>query len=160
MHFYWETMVFAIIAFGILYVLLNKYVFKKLFAIMEQRNARVLGELSDATNSKTQAEALLAEQKALLDHARTEAADLIAQARTMAAKLSEMAIDEAKSEARRMREVAMQDIAREQAAVAEAMRQHIGQLAVLIAAKLIEKEIDAKAQAALIERALREVHVR
>lgn len=151
---------FAIIAFGILYVLLNKYVFKKLFAIMEQRNARVLGELSDATNSKTQAEALLAEQKALLDHARTEAADLIAQARTMAAKLSEMAIDEAKSEARRMREVAMQDIAREQAAVAEAMRQHIGQLAVLIAAKLIEKEIDAKAQAALIERALREVHVR
>jgi F-type H+-transporting ATPase subunit b len=153
-------MVFAIIAFGILYVLLNKYVFKKLFAIMEQRNARVLGELSDATNSKTQAEALLAEQKALLDHARTEAADLIAQARTMAAKLSEMAIDEAKSEARRMREVAMQDIAREQAAVAEAMRQHIGQLAVLIAAKLIEKEIDAKAQAALIERALREVHVR
>lgn len=151
---------FAIIAFGILYVLLNKYVFKKLFAIMEQRNARVLGELSDAANSKTQAEALLAEQKALLDHARTEAADLIAQARTMAAKLSEMAIDEAKSEARRMREVAMQDIAREQAAVAEAMRQHIGQLAVLIAAKLIEKEIDAKAQAALIERALREVHVR
>ncbi len=160
MHFYWETMVFAIIAFGILYFLLNKYAFKKLFAVMEQRNARVLSELSDATNSKMHAEEMRTEQKALLEQARTEAADLIAQARTMASRLSEMAIDEAKSEARRMREAALTDIAREQAAVAEAMRQQIGQLAVLVAAKLIEKEIDAKAQAALIERALREVHIR
>ncbi len=160
MTFHWESLVYAMIAFGILYFLLNKYAFGPLFGIMEQRKQIVLADLQQAETSRQEAAKFLEEQRQLLEAARMEVAQLKEQATATTAKLTEQMIEEAKAEAQRVRNAALLDIVREKSQAMDDVRQQVGQLAILIATKLIEKEIDAKAQRTLVENLLREVKLR
>jgi F-type H+-transporting ATPase subunit b len=148
------------IAFGILYFLLNKYAFDPLFGIMEQRKQIVLADLQQAEMSRQEAAKFLEEQRQLLEAARIEVAQLKEQATVTTAKLTEQMIEEAKAEAQRIQKDALLDIMREKSQAIDDVRQQVGQLAILIATKLIEKEIDAKAQRTLVENLLREVKLR
>ncbi len=57
----WENILMTIIAFGVLYFLLQRYAFGPLFGIMEKRRELVASQLNDAANNKAQAEQLLAQ---------------------------------------------------------------------------------------------------
>ncbi len=63
MSWHWESFVFAIIAFVVLYWLLNKYAFGPLFGIMEERRRIVAEQISKTEQDRKAAESLLAEQK-------------------------------------------------------------------------------------------------
>ena len=77
MEFIWENFVLSIIAFIILYFLLQKYAFGKLFAVMEKRRELVAQQLEEAAASRTQAQSFIEEQKQALSAARQEAFDIV-----------------------------------------------------------------------------------
>jgi len=153
----WTSTVFTLVAFIILYVLLNKYAFKPLFSIMEKRKELVLGQMQDAEENRKQASQLLEDQKAALQAARKDAYDIIEQAKTTGSKQADELIATAKSESNRLKEEAVRDIESEKNKAVAALRSQVSGMSVMIASKIIEKQIDEKSQEQLVAEYLKEV---
>jgi len=149
-EFHWESTVYALVAFAILYWLLNKYAFGPLIGMMEKRRQRVLEEMEKAEADRKKAEQLLAEQTEALQTARKEAYEVLEKARQTSSKQADDLIREARAEAARLKEDALRDIENEKQKAMADLRTQVGELSVLIASKIIEKEVDAKEQEALI----------
>ena len=156
MHFVPESTVITIIAFLILYWLLNKYAFGPLFGIMEKRRQLVKEELAAAEESRKAAEQYLAEQKQAIEEARRQAYEMIEQAKNTSSKQAEEIIQAARNEANRLKEEALRDIESEKNKAVAALRSQVSGLSVLIASKIIEKQIDEKSHQELIEQYLQE----
>jgi F-type H+-transporting ATPase subunit b len=154
--FYWESTVITIIAFLALYWLLNKYAFGPLFGIMEKRRQLVKEELASAEESRKAAEQYLAEQKQAVEEARRQAYEMIEQAKNSSSKQAEEIIQAARSEANRLKEEALRDIESEKNKAVAALRSQVSGMSVLIASKIIEKQIDEKSHQELIDRYLQE----
>lgn len=157
MAWHWESTVYAIIAFGILYWLLSKYAFGPLFGIMEQRRQMVLEQMNTAESSRKQAEQQMEEQKAALEQARKEAYAIIEQARVTSTKQADEIVQAAKGEATRLKDEALSDITSEKNKAIEALRTEVGGISVKIASKIIEKQVDEKSQEQIIDQYLKEV---
>lgn len=157
MAIYWPSFVYAIVAFAILYWLLNKYAFGPLFGIMEKRKQIVLGELEQAEANRKESSALLEEQRKAIEEARKEAQEIIEQSRKVSVKSAEELIEAAKNEAQRIKENALQEITSERNHAIAELRAQVGEMSVRIASKIIEKEVDSKAQGELIDNYLKEV---
>ncbi|MED4601483.1 F0F1 ATP synthase subunit B [Paenibacillus validus] len=157
MSWHWESFVFAIIAFVVLYWLLNKYAFGPLFGIMEERRRIVAEQISKTEQDRKAAESLLAEQKEAMQNVRKEAQTILEQARAMSNKQSQDIIDQAKEEAVRLKEEAVRDIETEKNKAVASLRNEVSAMSVLIASKIIEKQIDEKSQEELVEHYLKEV---
>ena len=157
MSFYWTSTVFTIIAFGLLYLLLNKYAFGPLFSNMEKRRELIKEQMNAADNSRAAAEASLAEQKAALDAARKEAYGIIEQARATSTKQADDIIETAKNEAARLKNEALNDIESEKNKSISALRTEVGGISVQIASKIIEKQVDEKSQEEIVSKYLKEV---
>src|SRR5690606_36558106 len=110
MEWHWESTVFAIVAFALLYWLLNKYAFGPLFNVMEKRRQRVLEELEKAEADRNEAQRLLAEQTEALQTARREADELIEKTRKTSSKQDDEIINPDKAEAARLIEGDGRDI--------------------------------------------------
>ncbi|ALS24530.1 MULTISPECIES: F0F1 ATP synthase subunit B [Paenibacillus] len=157
MHFTFSSFIIAIISFGILMLLISKYAFGPLMGVMEQRRKLVLDQLQSAEQDRKQADALLAEQKAALEQVRSEAKAIIEQARVTSGKQAEDIIRQAKEEAARIKEEALRDIETEKNLAVAALRSQVSAMSVMIASKIIEKQIDEKSQEQLVEHYLKEV---
>ncbi|MFD0714902.1 F0F1 ATP synthase subunit B [Paenibacillus sp. GCM10027626] len=156
-NLHWESTVYALIAFGILYWLLSKYAFGPLFGIMEKRRQLVLEQMNTAETSRKNAEQHLEEQKQALQQARKEAYDIIEQAKLTSTKQADEIVATAKAEANRLKENAVQDIASEKNKAIAALRSEVSGISVQIASKIIEKQIDEKSQEQLVDQYLKEV---
>ncbi len=157
MTIHWESTVYAIIAFVILYWLLNRYAFGPLFNVMEQRKKLVLGELEQAESNRKEAAALLEEQRKAIEQVRQEAQEILEQSRKISTKSADDIIVTAKNEAQRLKDNAMQDITNEKNLAIAELRHQVGEMSVRIASKIIEKEVDSKSQTELIDNYLKEV---
>ncbi|AEI38701.1 F0F1 ATP synthase subunit B [Paenibacillus mucilaginosus] len=157
MHFELTSFIFAIVSFAILMWLISKYAFGPLMGIMEQRRQLVLDQMNSAEQNRKQADSLLAEQKAALEQVRSEAKQIMEQARVTSGKQAEDIIAQAKAEAGRLKEEALRDIENEKNLAVAALRSQVSAMSVLIASKIIEKQIDEKSQEQLVEHYLKEV---
>jgi len=157
MSIHLESIVFAIIAFGILYFLLHRYAFGPLFTVMEKRRELVASQLKDAADSKSQSEKLVEEQREALQQVRKEASEIIERARLTAAKQAEEIVQAAKEESTRLKNDAVLEIENEKNKAVSAVRSQVSAMSVLIASKIIEKQIDEKSQSELIDQYLKEV---
>lgn len=157
MSFHWESTVFAVLAFGLLYFVLNKFAFGPLFGVMEKRRELVQSQLKAAEDSRTQAEQFMQEQKKAMQDVRKEAFQIVEQARTSSLRQSEELLKQAKDESVRLKQEALNDIQAEKNKAVAALKGQVGAMSVLIASKIIEKQIDEKSQQDLVEQYLKEV---
>ncbi|MDQ1911228.1 F0F1 ATP synthase subunit B [Paenibacillus sp. GD4] len=157
MHFNITSFGIAIVSFLVLMWLISKYAFGPLMGIMEQRRQLVKDQLDSAESNRKQADALLAEQKAALEQVRSEAKQMMEQARVTSSKQAEDIIQQAKEEASRLKQDALRDIETEKNKAVAALRSQVSAMSVLIASKIIEKQIDEKSQEQLVEQYLKEV---
>ncbi|GIO35252.1 ATP synthase subunit b [Paenibacillus antibioticophila] len=159
MVIHWENIVITIIAFALLYWLLNKFAFGKLFAVMEQRRELVRGQLEEAKQTREQATVYVEEQKEALKQARQDAFEIIEQAKQSSSKQALDLLDQAKADATRMKEEAIRDIESERTKAVDALRGEIGAFSVNIASKLIEREVENNPadQEKLVDQYLKEV---
>jgi len=157
LHIEWSTFFIQIVAFLILYLLLQKLAFGPLFGMMEKRRQLVKDQIQTAENSRKQAEQLLEEQKQALQQTRKEAHDIIEQAKQTSTKQADEIVAAARAEATRVKEEAVRDIENEKNKAVAALRSQVSAMSVLIASKIIEKQIDEKSQEQLVEHYLKEV---
>ncbi len=157
MHIVWSTFFIQIAAFLILYLLLQKFAFGPLFGMMEKRRQLVKDQIQTADNNRKQAELLLEEQKQALQQTRKEAYDIIEQAKQTGSRQADDILHAAREEANRLKDEALKDIESEKNKAVAALRSQVSAMSVLIASKIIEKQIDEKSQEELVEHYLKKV---
>ena len=148
--------IFQLIMFIILMALLKKFAWGPLMGIMKEREAHVANEIAAAENSRQEAKKLLEEQRTLLKEARTDAQGLIESAKKQGDLQREEIIATARGEAERIKESAKLEIEQQKEKAVTAIREQVAQLSVLIASKVIEKELSAADQEKLINQYIQE----
>ncbi len=151
------TLLGQMITFGLLVWFTMKFVWPPLMRAMEARQKTIADGLAAGERGKHDLE--IAQQKAgeILREARAEAADTLATAGRHAATLIDEAKTQARAEGEKILQAARAEIERERNAAREQLRQQVGVLAVSGAARILEKEIDAKAHAKLIDGLVKEL---
>lgn len=148
--------IFQLLMFLILMALLKKYAWAPLMGIMTKREEHIAGEINSAENSRLEAKKLLEEQRQTLKEARAEAQGMIENARKQGDVQREEIITTARSEAERIKETAKLEISQEKEKAVAAIREQVASLSVLIASKVIEKELTAQDQDKLIKEYIQE----
>ena len=149
--------VFQLIMFLILMALLKKFAWGPLMGIMQQREDHIAGEITAAEKSRTEANNILEEQKKLLKEARLEAQTMIENSKKQGSEQREEIITTARQEAERLKESAKREIETQKEQAVAALQKQVASLSVLIASKVIEKELSADDQQKLINDYIQEV---
>lgn len=124
---------------------------------MQKREEHIAGQITSAEKNRKESEKYLAEQREEIQKARNEAQSIIANAKLLSEQQTEEMIKSAKVEAERVKESALAEIKREKEQAVSELREQVASLSVLIATKVIERELDEKEQAKFIEDTLKEV---
>jgi F-type H+-transporting ATPase subunit b len=151
------TMLFQLVAFLVLMGLMIRYALRPVMGVMEKRQAYIDEQINTAEKNRAEAERLVAEQREELEKARKEARELLERAKAQKEREAEAIIKEAQERAERMIQEASKEIAREKEKALAELRDQVGQLTVLLASKVLEKEVDAKQQSKLVDRYLQQV---
>ncbi|WP_025025759.1 F0F1 ATP synthase subunit B [Caldalkalibacillus mannanilyticus] len=153
----WGTMFFSLFIFMILLLLLRKYAFGPLMGVMEERQTQIANDIATAEQNRLEAQKLIAEQQTALEKARKDAQQVLDNARVTSEKQAAEIQRQAREDAEQFKKVARDEITREKEQAVEALRTQVGALSVLLATKVIEKELDQKQQEKLIADYLKEV---
>lgn len=131
--------------------LIKKFLYKPIKEVIAKRRALATEELDKARISSEEAEKLKAEYEADLAKAKDEANEIISSANRTAIKKSDEIIANANREAMAIRNKAENDIELERKAAVNEIKDEIGSMAVDIAAKVIEREVNEKDHKKLID---------
>jgi F-type H+-transporting ATPase subunit b len=141
---------YQLFIFLVLLALLRKFAFGPIMGIMKQREQHISNEISSAEQSNSEAKKLVEEQREMLKQSRKEAQELIENAKKLGEEQKNSIILEARNEATRIKESAVKEIAQEKDQAIAALREQVASLSVLIASKVIEKELNEQDQQKLI----------
>jgi len=150
-------MIVQLIFFLVLLALVKKFAWGPLMSKMEERENYVAGEIDAAEKSRKEAEAAAKDAKQQLDQVKQEAQKMIEDAKATAEKQEQDIVQAARNEAERIKQAAQADIQNEKEQALQALQDKVASLSVLIASKVIEKEIDAQDQEKLINDYIKEV---
>lgn len=150
-------MIYMIILFIVLLALLKKFAWGPLMNIMEEREKYVANEIEAAEKSRVEAEAAAKEAAERLRQTRQKAQAIIEEAREAGTRQEQEIIRQAREEANRLKEAAKAEIQNEKEKAIQALQDQVASLSVLIASKVIEKEINEKDQERLISDYIKEV---
>jgi F-type H+-transporting ATPase subunit b len=143
--------VYTTITFVLLLIVLAKFAWKPILAMLEEREKTIAGSLEAARKAKEDAEKAAGESRAALERARAETADLVRknQAEVNAAKAELMAA--AKKEGEELLAAARKTIGEEQRQAVRQVRGLAVDLAIAAAGRLIQSEMDPGQQKRLVE---------
>ena len=136
--------------FLVLMFLLKKFAWGPLMGIMQQREDLIASEIETAENSRLESKKLLDEQRSLLKEARTQAQEIVENAKKQGEVSREDIITTARAESGRMKEAAVLEIANERDKAISAVREEVVALSLLAATKVLEKEISEEDNRQLI----------
>ncbi|MBP0725065.1 F0F1 ATP synthase subunit B [Bacillus sp. RG28] len=151
------NIIFQLVIFVILLALLRKYALGPVMGIMKQREDHISNQLDSAEKNNAEAMKLVEDQKKELVAARKEAQELLEKARKQADVQRDQIVAAAKAEAENMKENAKREITREKELAIQSVQQQVASLSVLIASKVLEKEVKSEDQSAIFEQYLKEV---
>ncbi|MGM0875086.1 MAG: F0F1 ATP synthase subunit B [Bacillota bacterium] len=149
--------VFQLVMFLILLALLGKYAFGPVMNMMKQREEHIANEINSSEERNKEAQKLVEEQRELLKQTRLEAQGLVENAKKLGEQQKEDIIQAARSEAGRLKDAAIKEIEQEKEQAVAALREQVASLSVLIASKVIEKELNEQEQEKLINDYINEV---
>lgn len=147
----------AIIVFIAAMVISGKVIWPKITGGLDARDAKIRNEIEAAEKSRANADRALKDYEASLAEARAEAARMIEQTKGEQVRLAADLKAKAETELNQMRDTARKNIeAAKRAAIAELYRES-AQIAVKIAEKILEREVNASDHARMIDETLAEV---
>ena len=141
----------------VLFLVLGKLVFQPVLKMMKKRSDTISGNISEAEKSRDEAAALKSEYQEKLDGAMKEREEILADSYKAAQKREEDILNEARNEAASIRAAAEADIAQERKKAVNDLKNEIGGMAVEIAGKVVEREINEADHQALIDEFIRNV---
>lgn len=142
--------VIGTIAFGIVFFALAKFAFPAISKTLEDRADAIEGGLARAENSQAEAAAILEQYRAQLADARTEAANIRAEAQAEKTGMIEAARSEAAAAAATVTERAQAQIEAERSQAMTTLRRDVSALALTLAGKVVGESLTDDARAASV----------
>jgi F-type H+-transporting ATPase subunit b len=122
-----------------------------LMAMVEERNQHIADGLAAAEKGTRSLQDAAAKSEEQMKQARSQAQDILGAANKQASQLVEQARGQAKTESERIVKAARDEGDRQIQQAREQLRKQVGDLAVLGAARILKREVDAKAHADVIK---------
>ena len=151
--------IWTIITFLVLLALLAKFAWKPLLQALESRQDRIRKSLEDADKARQELERLQQESAKIMQQARIEAESIVAQTRTDAERLREELKQKAKEEADNILRNAQQQIQLQTRQAIQQIRHEVADIAVLLASKLLERNLAKEDNARLIDDTLKQIEM-
>lgn len=145
------NLIFSIITVLVLILILKHFFFEKVKKFMDERKAKVEEQFQKAEEAENQAREKLDEYNEILAGAEKEKRVIIADAMENVKLQANSVLDEARKEAADIREKSRLQIEREKIAARKEIHNEVGDLAVQLAEKILESELDEDAQASVID---------
>jgi len=149
--------VWAIINFLILVAILNKFLYKPVTKMLDERKNEVVNNLNNAEKARQEAEKLKDEYAHHLQNAKSEAQEIIARANKLGEETRNEIVSQARAEAEKVSVKAQEEIRLEKAKALAELRDEVASLAVMAAEKIIAKNIDMKDQEKMVKDFVKEV---
>ncbi len=147
----------TILTFMVLLGLLAKFAWNPLLALLDRREEMIRQSLDDAEGAKQELQRLQQESKEILSKARVEAQSILAQTRSEAEKLKGEIKQKAKAEADSIFRDAEKQIQVETDKAIAVLKNEVVDLSLLVASKLIKKNLSKEDNQSLIEESLKQV---
>lgn len=141
------TLFGQLIVFTVLIWFVKQYLWEPIINTLEDRKTRVAEGLAAAEEGHKFEEEAQKQVEAELGTAKTQSAELIAQAQKRATEIVEKAKADAVSEADRIKLSADAEISMERSRASEELRSQVSTLAISGAEKILGKEIDSSTHA-------------
>ena len=144
------TLLMQAVIFAVFIWFCATFIWPHLMRAIEERQKQIADGLAageEGRQSLTRAEKRIAE---MLTEAKTRASDIVAQGEKLKSDTVEHARSDAQAEADRIIAAAKAEIEQEVYRAKEALRGQVAALAVAGAAKILKREVDAKAHAELL----------
>lgn len=145
-----------LIAFLVFIFLLWKYASGPIVKILDERQERVKESMEAASRMQEQLEATAARNEEVLAEARKESQGILSQSRESGDAIVARAREEAEKQSDEYMARAQATLRAETEQARQQLRQEIGDLAVLTASRIVQKELDPATQQDLIESTLAE----
>ncbi|WP_416353052.1 F0F1 ATP synthase subunit B [Agrilactobacillus fermenti] len=144
-------MLIYLILFILMFVIVMKYAYGPVSKMMQKREDKINGDLDYADETRKKADELAAQREAELKNTRTEATQIVQNAKKSGDNQRDQIITQAQSEAQQLKANAQKDAQQARQDALNSARDDVAQLSVEIASKLIQKELSADDQKALID---------
>jgi len=148
------TFIVVLLAFIAVLGVIGKYVLPVLNKALTERQEQIRGELEAADKAKADAEEADVERRAVLDQARGQARDMVAQAQTTADQIVGSATAEGQVAHDRIVASAEAEVVVARQAAVEAVTARVGEIVLAAAERVIGREIKASDHQDLIEEAI------
>ena len=149
--------IWTIVTFLVLVALLAKFAWRPLLQALESRQDSIRKSLDDAKKAKQELERLHAESAEIIRQSRVEADAIVTRSRADAERLREEMKQKARTEADAIVKNAERQIQLETGRALQQIRREAVDLSVMIASKLIQRNLTKEDNERLIEEALKQV---
>jgi F-type H+-transporting ATPase subunit b len=151
--------IWTIVTFLVLLFLLAKFAWRPLLQALDSRQDRIRKSLEDADRARQELERLQQESAKIMQQARIEAESIVTQTRTDAERLREELKQKAKEEADNILRNAQQQIQLQTRQAIQEIRHEVTDIAVLLASKLLERNLGKEDNARLIDDTLKQIEM-
>ena len=149
--------IWTILTFLVLVALLAKFAWRPLLQALESRQDSIRKSLDDAQKAKQDLERLHAESAEIIRQSRVEADAIVTRSRGDAERLREEMKQKARAEADAIVKNAERQIQLETGRAVQQIRREAVDLSVMIASKLLQRNLTKEDNERLIEEALKQV---
>ena len=147
-----QAVLIAWVTLFVLYLLLRRLLYKPVSKILNDRQAKIQANIEEAKNLRQEAEAIRLDYETRIDHAKKESQEIIESGRKRGDEIKNSILEEARQEAKAIVERARKDIALEKEKAYEDIKKSTGEMAILIASKIMEENITIENQNNLIDK--------
>lgn len=151
------TLVVQMLVFAAFVLFTMKLVWPPLAKALEERQEKIADGLSAAERGRKELELAQHRVKDELKQAKAQSVEIIDKANKRAAQIIEEAKEAAKREAQNQAKLAQEQLAQQVNHAKDSLRKQVAALAISGAERILMREVDAKANSALLDNLIEEI---
>lgn len=151
------NIIWTVVNLLVLFLLMKKFLFGPVTAMLDQRAQTVRAQLDDAKQQKKAADALRASHEQQIAQAQAEAGRILADAKRRAEAAYQQRIEQAQSEIQRLQQEANRQMEADRRAMLAQTRREIARLSLMAASKVAQHRMDTADDLALVNDFLSEM---
>jgi F-type H+-transporting ATPase subunit b len=147
-------MIWTLLCFGIVFFVLKRYAFGRIQQVIDERRERIRQSLQEAERARDEARTLLEEHRGLIGQAKTQAEEILSEARRVADAQRERVKEETEADRQRRLEETRRQIEAETQRALGQIRAEVAELTLVATSKVTGKVLDDEDHRRLIEDAI------
>ena len=153
----WSSFVVQLAALVILIVVVLVVAYKPMKKVLAKRADYIENNIRESEIAKAEAERNAQESQEMIIASRKEAADIVANAKSLAIDTQKATLEETQLEVNRMKSQAQEDIERSKIEAKEEIRQEMVSVALAASEEILKREVNEKDNARIVENFIEEI---